>query len=110
MRLTCSVLQSFPWHAILVLAGLSFFFKPLIEHLDRTSVIFLIIGGVIYTVGAVVYGTGKRVKYMHSVWHLFVLGGTIFIILSFTASWYDLFTNHAIFPLLRAIMCINIMK
>ena len=55
-----------------------FFFKPLIEHLDRTSVIFLIIGGVIYTVGAVVYGTGKRVKYMHSVWHLFVLGGTIF--------------------------------
>ncbi len=55
-----------------------FFFKPLIEHLDQTSVLFLIIGGVIYTVGAAVYGTGKKVKYMHSVWHLFVLGGTIF--------------------------------
>lgn len=55
-----------------------FFFKPLIEHLDQTSVLFLIIGGVLYTVGAAVYGTGKKIKYMHSVWHLFVLGGTIF--------------------------------
>jgi hemolysin III len=55
-----------------------FFFKPLIEHLDRNSILFLIIGGVIYTVGAIIYGVGKKVKYMHSVWHLFVLGGTIF--------------------------------
>lgn len=55
-----------------------FFFKSLIERLDQTSIILLVIGGVIYTVGAAVYGTGKKVKYMHSVWHFFVLGGTIF--------------------------------
>ncbi len=55
-----------------------FFFKPLIERLDQTSIIFLIIGGVIYTVGAVLYNIGKKVKYIHSVWHFFVLGGTIF--------------------------------
>ena len=55
-----------------------FFFKPLIEHLDRTSIIYLIVGGILYTVGAVIYAAGKKVKYMHSVWHLFVLGGTIF--------------------------------
>lgn len=55
-----------------------FFFQPLVEHLDRNSIIFLIIGGVIYTIGAAVYGVGKKVKYMHSFWHLFVLGGTIF--------------------------------
>lgn len=54
-----------------------FFFKGLMEHLDPTSIVLLIIGGVVYTVGAVIYGTGKRVKYMHSIWHLFVLGGTI---------------------------------
>ncbi|NLG92451.1 MAG: hemolysin III family protein, partial [Clostridiales bacterium] len=34
--------------------------------------------GVLYTVGAVIYGLGKKIKYMHSVWHLFVLGGSVF--------------------------------
>ena len=55
-----------------------FFFKPLIERLDQTSIIFLIIGGVIYTVGAVLYNIAKKLKYIHSVWHFFVLGGTVF--------------------------------
>lgn len=54
-----------------------FFFKPLVEHLDYTSIVLLVIGGVIYTVGAIIYGMGKRFKYMHSIWHFFVLGGTI---------------------------------
>ena len=31
-----------------------FFFKPLIEHLDPTSIIYLIVGGVFYTDGAVI--------------------------------------------------------
>lgn len=55
-----------------------FFFKPLLERLDSTSIVLLVIGGVIYTVGAIVYGVGKRVRYMHSLWHFFVMGGTIF--------------------------------
>ncbi len=55
-----------------------FFFQPLTERIDRTSIICLIVGGIIYTVGAIIYGVGKRVRYMHSLWHLFVLGGTIF--------------------------------
>lgn len=33
-------------------------------------------GGVLYTLGAVLYGVGKRVPYMHSVFHLFVLMGS----------------------------------
>lgn len=55
-----------------------FFFKPLMERLDPGSIALLIAGGIVYTAGAVVYGLGKRVPYMHSVWHFFVLGGTIF--------------------------------
>lgn len=55
-----------------------FFFKPLLTHLDSQAIIYLIVGGVFYTVGAVLYGLGKKIRYMHSVWHLFVLGGTIF--------------------------------
>ena len=39
---------------------------------------YLVAGGVAYTLGAVVYGVGSRVPYMHSVWHLFVLAGSVF--------------------------------
>ena len=37
----------------------------------------LIGGGVAYTVGAVLYGIGKKHRYMHSVFHLFVVLGSI---------------------------------
>ena len=38
----------------------------------------LLAGGVLYTVGAALYAVGKKVPYMHSVFHLFVLGGSVF--------------------------------
>lgn len=37
----------------------------------------LVAGGVAYTLGAVLYGFGKKVPYMHSVFHLFVLAGSV---------------------------------
>ncbi len=37
----------------------------------------MLAGGILYTVGAVLYGIGKKVKYMHSVFHLFVVAGSI---------------------------------
>ncbi len=37
----------------------------------------LLLGGILYTVGAVLYGLGKRVPYMHAVFHLFVLMGSV---------------------------------
>ena len=40
--------------------------------------ILLLAGGVFYTVGAALYGIGKKRKYVHSLWHLFVLAGSIF--------------------------------
>lgn len=55
-----------------------FSLKTLITNLDRTGVILLFIGGIIYTIGAVIYLIGSKVKYMHSIWHFFVLGGSIF--------------------------------
>lgn len=75
-------LQRFKTFSMVCYIGLGwlvvFFFKPLIEHLDVRSIVYLIVGGVFYTVGAVIYNVGKKVKYMHSVWHFFVLAGTIF--------------------------------
>ena len=37
----------------------------------------LLAGGILYTLGAVLYGVGKKVPYMHAVFHLFVLGGSV---------------------------------
>lgn len=37
----------------------------------------LLCGGGAYTIGAVLYGLGKRKRYIHSVFHLFVLAGSI---------------------------------
>lgn len=50
--------------------------KPLKEQLPLVSFRFLIVGGVLYTVGCVFYAL-KKIKWMHGVWHLFVLAGSI---------------------------------
>lgn len=54
-----------------------FFFKLLLDNLDFTSVVLLLSGGAVYTLGAIVYWLGQKHKYLHSLWHLFVLAGTI---------------------------------
>jgi len=50
--------------------------KPLSEQLPLLSFRYLIVGGLVYTVGCVFYAL-KKIKWMHGVWHLFVLGGSI---------------------------------
>ncbi|MDU7337101.1 MAG: hemolysin III family protein [Clostridium sp.] len=54
-----------------------FAFGPLIQALDLQDLILLIAGGVAYTVGAIIYQKGKKIPYLHAVWHLFVLAGSI---------------------------------
>ena len=51
--------------------------KVAIEAIGMPGVAYLLAGGVAYTVGAVLYGVGKKVRYMHSVFHLFVLLGSL---------------------------------
>lgn len=38
---------------------------------------FLVSGGIAYTIGAVLYGIGGKKRYMHSLFHLFVLLGSV---------------------------------
>ena len=49
----------------------------LFTNLEIWGIVLLLAGGVFYTVGAVFYAMGKKRKYIHSVWHLFVLAGTV---------------------------------
>lgn len=53
-----------------------FTIKPIISAIPFMGVFLLVLGGIIYTVGVIFYVL-KKYKYMHSVWHLFVLGGSI---------------------------------
>ena len=50
---------------------------PLLDNLPRPGFVWLLMGGVMYTVGAIFYMMGRKKKYIHSVWHLFCLAGTI---------------------------------
>ena len=52
-----------------------FAIKPLIANLAKGGIILLASGGLAYTVGIIFYAIRK--KYMHSIWHFFVLAGTI---------------------------------
>ncbi len=52
-------------------------FQPLADALSPEGVALLIWGGVAYTVGAILYGIGSKVKYFHSVFHFFCLAGTV---------------------------------
>lgn len=47
-----------------------------VAAIDTAGLILLVGGGVVYTLGAAVYGIGKKHKYIHSLFHVFVLGGT----------------------------------
>ncbi len=46
------------------------------------GLILLVSGGIAYSIGAVLYGLGKKKKYMHSVFHLFILLGSVLQFLS----------------------------
>lgn len=47
------------------------------QLLGINGVILLVSGGIAYTIGAILYGVGKKHKYMHSVFHLCILLGSI---------------------------------
>jgi hemolysin III len=49
---------------------------PLVARLPREGLVLLLAGGAAYTVGTVFY-VWKSVRYMHAVWHLWVLAGSV---------------------------------
>ena len=51
--------------------------KPTIQSIALPGLLYLLGGGIAYTVGAVVYGLGHKARYMHAVFHLFVVAGSV---------------------------------
>lgn len=54
-----------------------FFIKPTVQVLGVGGTVFLLTGGVAYTIGAILYGIGKKKKYVHSIFHLFVVAASV---------------------------------
>lgn len=54
-----------------------FAIKPMIQSLNPLSLRLVIAGGVAYTLGCIFYAL-KKIKWMHCVWHIFVIFGSMF--------------------------------
>ena len=63
--------------AMYVLMGwlIIFYFQDLTAHLHEKGVFYLILGGVLYTIGAILYSI-KKIKFNHAIFHFFVLAGS----------------------------------
>ncbi len=53
------------------------FIVPTARVLGLGGMVFLVTGGLSYTIGAILYGIGKRKRYIHSIFHLFVIAGSV---------------------------------
>ena len=54
------------------------FLKFLILNIGYYGVIFIILGGVMYSIGSILYFLGSKRKYFHSIFHFFCILGTLF--------------------------------
>ena len=77
---TVADLERFQPAAVLcqILSGWSILIgvKSLLLSVGTRGLVWMIAGGVMYTVGAVIYGIGKHRRYYHSVFHIFCLLGS----------------------------------
>ena len=64
--------------------GIILFVPQVIDVMGKEGFITLLSGGIAYTIGAVLYGVGKRKKWMHGIFHIFVVLGSV---LQFFAVW-----------------------
>ena len=58
------------------------FWRQTLQVLTVPGFLLLLTGGIAYTIGAVLYGAGKKKKWMHSVFHIFVVIGSVLQFLS----------------------------
>lgn len=52
-----------------------FAIKPMLQHIDTATLIWLFTGGFFYTLGTIFY-MSKKIRYTHAIWHVFVMLGS----------------------------------
>lgn len=58
--------------------GIIFFLKQAMVVMTQPGFYLLLTGGIAYTIGAVLFGLGKKLPWMHAVFHIFVILGSLF--------------------------------
>lgn len=58
--------------------GIAFFLKQAMDVMTMEGFRWLLAGGIAYTIGAILFGIGKKVPWMHAIFHLFVIMGSAF--------------------------------
>lgn len=61
-----------------ILLGWMILYSTGFIYLPQASFILILIGGIAYTLGSILYGIGHKNLWFHCVFHVFVLVGTIF--------------------------------
>jgi hemolysin III len=56
----------------IVIAG-----KVTLKAVPLPGLALILAGGILYTIGAVLFSLGEKIRYMHSVFHLFVIAGSV---------------------------------
>jgi len=51
--------------------------KPALQSVPLEALGWILLGGIAYTAGAVLYGLGKKRRWMHAAFHVFVVLGTV---------------------------------
>lgn len=66
------------FHSLILGWGIFFLIEPIKSVAPWDGIFwFLIGGGALYTLGAILYGIGSQKKWFHSIFHIFVLAGAI---------------------------------
>ncbi|MBQ7001027.1 MAG: hemolysin III family protein [Oscillospiraceae bacterium] len=58
------------------------FWRPLLQVMTLPGFLLLLSGGIAYSIGAILYGLGKKRKWMHATFHIFVVLGAALQFLS----------------------------
>ncbi len=70
-------LKSYKTFSMICYIGLGwcviFTIKPVYLALTPMGFFWLLLGGVLYTIGAILFGIGSKIRYFHSIFHIFVV-------------------------------------
>lgn len=73
-RLSLLIYLGMGWLAIV-------FYEPMLNYITIKGFLLLLAGGLSYTIGTYFY-KNKKIPYNHAIWHVFVMGGSLFMYLT----------------------------
>ena len=81
VTLTAIDLKKYSVFSMICYIGMGWCITPFLQQTIQVLTVpgfwLLLWGGIAYTIGAVLYGIGSRVRWMHSVFHIFVVIGSL---------------------------------